>query len=101
MIKEHLGALVYGYFAGTDVRVDDAFTLLPPLRPKPALVGRNRQRRTEFKHAVGAFNELNLSAGLVQMQPTPDLGRKRNNPARLNPDISVVTHEFDSSSKTA
>ncbi len=41
--KEVLGRLVNCYAAGSDVLVDLALALLPPLGPEPALIGRHGQ----------------------------------------------------------
>jgi hypothetical protein len=66
--------------------------LLPALGPKPALLGRNRQRCPQFKNPVVTFSDLNLSAGLVEVQSPPNLRRQCHDAARLDSDIPMKSH---------
>jgi len=78
--------------AASYMDVDLALTVLPPLRPKPPLTCRYRQRRTQFKDAVLAFGDLDLGAGLIEMQPATNFGRQGYDPPRLDSHIPAIAH---------
>ena len=92
MGQEGVGVTVDRDLPRGHVSIHGALTLLPALRPEPALLSRYRQRRSELQHAVRPLGELNLGAGFVQMHPAPNLGRQSDDSAGLDPDVTVVRH---------
>jgi AraC-like DNA-binding protein len=78
--------------ARRDVGVDLVLALLPAFGPEPALVGRNRQRCPQLKNPVVAFSDLNLGAGLVEVQAPPNVRGQCHDAARLDSNIPMESH---------
>lgn len=60
---------------GRNVVVDFLFALLPAFLPEPPLISRDRKGRPKLQDTVFTLRDLDLSAGLIQMQSTPNLCR--------------------------
>ena len=72
--------------------VDFLFASLPAVLPEPALISGHRQGRPKFQDAVLAFSDLDLRAGLVEMQPTSNVCRQRHDTSGLNGDETMECH---------
>ncbi len=71
MLEERLRTIDGRHPAGRHVLVDLTLHHLPPFRPEPALIGRNRQERTQLDPPVLLLDDLELGTGLVEMKPSP------------------------------
>ena len=78
MAEEVLGRLVNRHASGSDVFVDLALALLPPLGPEPALIGWHGQSGPQLDDPVGALRQLQLRTRLVQVQPATNVGGQRD-----------------------
>ena len=92
MVEQGVSVFVDGDLSCGDMGVNLVFTFLPTLCPKPSLIGRHRQGRAQLKDAVVTFGDLHLSAGLIQMQSTPDIGGQRYNAAGLDTNVPMKRH---------
>lgn len=59
------------------------FHRLPPLRTEPALLGRHWQDRAQLDPSVLLFDDLDLSPGLVEVEPPAKVDGQRDRSARL------------------
>ncbi len=80
MVEQAVKAVDNRRPSGGDVCVRLALHLLPPVRPEPGLLGRNRHHRNEFDATVLLFDELYLGVRAVEVKPPPQVRRKRNLP---------------------
>lgn len=69
MLEKPVGTVDDRHAAGGDMRIDFALHRLPALGPEPALVGRHGQDRKQLDPAVLLLDDLELSSGLVEMEP--------------------------------
>ena len=68
MLEQPVGTVDDRDPTGGDVRIDLALHRLPPLRPEPALIGRNRQDRKKLHPAIFLFDDLDLGAWLIEVE---------------------------------
>ena len=75
MGEKRIAVVVHDDPLGRHVLVDLPLTTLPPIGPEPSLIGRDRQRRPQFQHAVLAFGAIRVSELKSQhIEAVPDAG---------------------------
>ncbi len=71
VLEQRIWAIDNRDSSGRHVFVHFALHRLPALGPEPALIGGHWQDRTELDSAVLQLDHLELSAGLIKVQPPP------------------------------
>jgi len=51
---------------------------LPLSRPKPSLIGRHRNLRTQLDHPIVALDDLDLGAGSIKVVAAAQIGRQHD-----------------------
>lgn len=92
MCRKGFAAVMDGDTPRRNVVVDFLFALLPAILPEPALISGDGQGWPKLQDTILAFGDLNLCAGLIQMQSTPDLGRQRHDTSCLDRHETMKRH---------
>jgi hypothetical protein len=67
------------------VLVHTSLAELPLSRPKPSLVGRHRDLRTQLDHPIVALDDLDLGAGSIEVVAATQIGGQHDLAPTTNP----------------